>query len=139
MITIEKFVKKVVTAAPTESLATIAGLMGKHNVGSVVIVEGLRPVGIVTDRDLALAVVGRGISPQVTAATIMSTQLRVVGRDDGVFDTTRAMNESGVRRLPVVDPGGRLVGLVTLDDLLRLLARELSNLADGIKFEMDVK
>jgi len=69
----------------------------------------------------------------------MSTPVMTVGRDDGVFDTTQSMMESGVRRLPVVDEDGRLVGLVTLDDLLRVLGRELSNLLDGIRSEMAVK
>jgi CBS domain-containing protein len=55
--TIEKFVKQVVTASPSESLGAIARRMEQHNVGAVVIVEGQRPVGIVSDRDLGLHVV----------------------------------------------------------------------------------
>jgi CBS domain-containing protein len=100
--TIEKFVKPVVTSGPNESLASIASLMERRNVGAVVIVEGSRPV------------------------------------DDGIFDTTQTLRDEGVRRLPVVDDDGLLVGLVTLDDLLRVLSRELSNLAEGIRSEMEV-
>lgn len=139
MKTIEKFVKKVVSAAPRESLATIARLMGQHNVGAVVIAETGKPVGIVTDRDVALRVVAQGLSSQARAGEVMSTPVKIVHRDEGVFDTTQVMMELGVRRLPVVDDDGLLVGLVTLDDLLRLLVRELSNIVEGIKQEMEVK
>ncbi|HLN32228.1 MAG TPA: CBS domain-containing protein [Gemmataceae bacterium] len=139
MKTIEKFVKRVVTAMPQETLAAVARLMEQHNVGAVVLAENHRPVGIVTDRDLALHIAAHGVPLQAPAARVMSTPVMTVGRDDGVFDTTQSMMESGVRRLPVVDEDGRLVGLVTLDDLLRVLGRELSNLLDGIRSEMAVK
>ena len=138
MKTIEKFVKRVVTAMP-QTLAAVARLMEQHNVGAVVLAENHRPVGIVTDRDLALHIAAHGVPLQAPAARVMSTPVMTVGRDDGVFDTTQSMMESGVRRLPVVDEDGRLVGLVTLDDLLRVLGRELSNLLDGIRSEMAVK
>jgi CBS domain-containing protein len=139
MQTIEKFVKRVVTAKPQETLAAIARLMEQHNVGAVVLAEEHRPVGIVTDRDLALQVVGHGVPLQTPAAQVMTAPVKTVGRDDGIFDTTQSMREYAVRRLPVVDNEGRLVGLVTLDDLLRVLSRELSNLVEGIRSEMAVK
>jgi len=111
MKTIEKFVKRVVTAMPQETLAAVARLMEQHNVGAVVLAENHRPVGIVTDRDLALHIAAHGVPLQAPAARVMSTPVMTVGRDDGVFDTTQSMMESGVRRLPVVDEDGRLVGL----------------------------
>lgn len=138
-ITIEKFVKPVVTAAPSETLAGLARLMEMHNVGAIVITEGHRPVGMVTDRDLALHLGARGASLQARAAELMSRPVQTVSRDSGVFDTTSAMKEAGARRLPVVDHDGRVVGLVALDDVLRLLARELCNLTEGIRPEMAVK
>ncbi len=137
--TIEKFVKQVVTAGPRESLAAIAHQMERHNVGAVVIVEGQRPVGIVSDRDLALHVVARGRSAQTPVAEVMAAPVQTADRDAGVLDTTQAMREARVRRLPVVDEEDQLVGLVTLDDLLRVLSRELSNLAESIRTEMEVR
>jgi CBS domain-containing protein len=137
--TIEKFVKRVVMARPQETLAAVARLMDQHNVGAVVLAEDHRPVGIVTDRDLALHVAARGVPLQTPAARVMSTPVQTVGREDGVFDTSQTMMETGVRRLPVVDDNGQLVGIVTLDDLLRVLGRELSNLVGGIRSEMEVK
>ena len=136
--TIEKFVKSVVTAGPNDSLMSIACLMERRNVGAVVIVDGKRPLGIVSDRDIALHVAARGVSIQTPVSRVMVAPVKTVGRDDGVLDTTQTMREAGVRRLPVVDDDGRLVGLVTLDDLLRILSRELSNLAEGIRSEMEV-
>ncbi len=76
---------------------------------------------------------------QTPAVRVMSTPVKTVGRDDDVFDTTRSLLESGVRRLPVVDEDDQLGGLVALDDLLRVLSRELSNLAASIRSEMEVK
>jgi signal-transduction protein with cAMP-binding, CBS, and nucleotidyltransferase domain len=138
-IMVEKFVKPVVTAGPQETLAAVGRLMEQHNVGAVVLAEDHRPVGIVTDRDLALHVAARGVPLQTPVARVMSSPVQTVGRDDGVFYTTHSMMESRVRRLPVVDDDGRPVGIVTLDDLLRVLGRELSNLVDGIRSEMEVK
>jgi CBS domain-containing protein len=71
--------------------------------------------------------------------TIMSKPAKSVYRDEGVFDATQAMMDYGVRRLPVVDDDEELVGLVTLDDLLRVLSKELSNLSHGIRSEMEVR
>ncbi len=139
MKTIEKFVKRVVTAAPGDSLAAVAQLMERHNVGAVVIAENHRPVGIVTDRDLALQLGARGVSPRTPVGEWMTAPVKTVSSDDGVFDTSQVMRESGVRRLPVVDDDGRLVGLVALDDLLRVLSRELSNLTEGIRTEMEIR
>lgn len=137
--TIETFVKKVVSVHPDTSLAAVARGMKQHNVGAVVITEKQMPVGLVTDRDVALQLGASELSPQTPVRKVMSQPVHTVYSDDGVFDTTQVMMEQGVRRLPVVDSEGALVGLVTLDDLLRVLSRELSNLAEGIKSEMEVK
>lgn len=130
--TIEAFVRKVVTAQPNASLREIAQLMERHNVGAVVIADGQKPVGIVTDRDLALELGARNTSLPTQVARVMSSPVHVVENDLGVFDTTAYMNECKVRRLAVVDADGILIGIVTLDDLLRLLAREFANLVEGI-------
>jgi CBS domain-containing protein len=133
------FTRSVVTAGPEEALAGVALRMQDYNVGTVVIVEEGRPVGIVTDRDLALALGARGVSPQAPARGVMTRHVLAVPEDTGVFTATRFIQDRKVRRLPVVDREDRLVGLVSLDDLLRWLARELSNLAEGIGPEVQVK
>jgi signal-transduction protein with cAMP-binding, CBS, and nucleotidyltransferase domain len=135
---LEKFLKPVVTAQPWDTLACLARLMAQHNVGAVVIVENSRPVGIVTDRDLALDLGARGMPTSTPAARVMTSPVTVISKDDGVFDITQALKDTTVRRLPIVDEEGLLVGLVTVDDVLRLLGRELLNMVDAIKPEMEI-
>jgi CBS domain-containing protein len=139
MPTIESFVRPVVTAAPQNALGAVARLMEQHNVGAIVIVEGRRPVGILTDRDLALALGARGMSVETPAVRLMSTPVTTVENREGVFDITQAVRDTRVRRLPVVDADGCLVGIVALDDLLRVLGREMANLLDGLMDEMAVQ
>jgi CBS domain-containing protein len=133
------FTRNVVTAAPEETLAAVALQMQEHNVGTVVIVENRRPVGIVTDRDLALALGAQGVSPQAQVQKAMTRHVLAIPEDTGIYTATQFMREREVRRLPIVDREDRLVGIVTLDDLLRFLGRELYNLAEGIKHEMEVR
>lgn len=133
------FTRNVVTATPKETLATVAVRMREHNVGTVVIVEERRPVGIVTDRDLALALGAQRISPQTEVQNVMTRHVLAIPEDTSIYTVTKFMREREVRRLPIVDREDRLVGIVTLDDLLRFLGRELYNLSEGIKHEMELK
>jgi CBS domain-containing protein len=135
----EIFTRSVVTARPEETLAAVALRMQKHNVGTVVIVEEQRPVGIVTDRDLALALGARRVSPQTEVQKVMTRHVLAIPEDTGIYTATKFMREREVRRLPIVDREDHLVGIVTLDDLLQFLGRELYNLAEGIKQEMEIK
>lgn len=127
--------RRVVTASPKDSLAKVGSLMEQENVGAVVVTEADRPVGIVTDRDLALAVCVRGASADEHVQSVMTCPVSTISKDEGVYTATQQMMEQAVRRLPVVDQSGGLVGLVSLDDLLLLLSRELQNMAEGIKVE----
>jgi CBS domain-containing protein len=127
--------RRVVTASLKDSLAKVGTLMEQENVGAVVVTEADRPVGIVTDRDLALAVCVRGMPPQEHVQSVMTCPVSTISKDEGVYTATQQLMEQAVRRLPVVDQSGGLVGLVSLDDLLLLLSRELQNMAEGIKVE----
>jgi CBS domain-containing protein len=133
------FTKQVITAGPAETLAAVARLMQEHHVGTVVLVEDQRPVGIITDRDLALALGARGVSPQAPAQEVMTRHVLAIPDDMSIFTATQSIRDCQVRRLPVVDREDRLVGMVTLDDLMGRLAHELYNLAEGIKHEVEVK
>jgi CBS domain-containing protein len=133
------FAKKVITAGAGDTLASVAHQMQEHNVGTVVIVEDQRPVGIVTDRDLALALGAQGVAPQAPVQKEMASHVRTIPDDAGIYTATKYMRDCEVRRLPVVDGDGRLVGIVSLDNLLRFLEREMYNLAEGIKHETEVK
>lgn len=127
--------KEPVAATRNASIAEIASLMRDEMVGSVVIEEDDRPVGIVTDRDITVGVTAEGRDPDdVTAADVMTADPVTVDRDAGVFDVIRTMADNGVRRIPVVD-GGRLYGIITLDDLDRLLSDERHTLSKVIEAE----
>jgi len=132
------FSKFVVTAGPEDTLNSIALLMEEHNVGMVVIVEGRHPIGLVTDRDLALALGARRFPADTPAGAVMARQVLAIPDDADVFAATQYIRECGVRRLPIVDKEDCIVGVVTLDDLVRYLGTEIANLATGIKREMEV-
>lgn len=128
--------RKAVTVEPYEPLCLAARLMEQENVGAIVVVEHNRPVGILTDRDLALAVCLHGANLSDSIQSRMTCPVDTIRDDEGVYNATQKMMELAVRRLPVVDDIGRLVGIVSLDDLLALLSRELRNIAEGVRAEV---
>lgn len=126
--------REVVTVQPEGSALDAAKLMRQNHVGDVLVVEdrgGKRvPVGIVTDRDLIMEIIAPELDPEViTVGDIMALEFSTVKESTGVFETIQHMRNRAVRRLPVVGDDGELVGIVTLDDLLVLLADELNALA----------
>ncbi len=127
------FAKPVVTVGPRTPLRTAASLMREHDVGALVVSEQNRPVGIITDRDIAMALCERGFTVDEPVQQVMTVPVESLREEDGIYDATRRMMEAGVRRLPVVDEMGRLVGLVSLDDLLLMLSRALNQMAEGIR------
>ena len=135
----DRFTKQAITAAPGATLASIAQQMEEHNIGAVVIAEEGRPVGMLTDRDLALALGAHGVSPSAEARKIMTRHVVAIPDDAGIFTATRIMRECGVRRVPLVDKADCLTGMVSLDDLLEHLGEELYNLARGIAGEVHVR
>ncbi|ELY55000.1 CBS domain-containing protein [Natronolimnohabitans innermongolicus] len=129
--------EEVVSAAPDEPLTELADRMDEKRVGSVVIVENDEPRGIVTDRDITLEVVSRGEDPaSVTADDVMSDDLVTVDADSGIFDVLRAMEDASVRRVPAIDTDGTLAGIVTFDDFVVLLSRELGLLGEIVEAEI---
>jgi CBS domain-containing protein len=132
--------REVVIVQPGETVLEAAQLMRRHHVGDVVVVEergGRRvPVGIVTDRDLVLEVMAPQIDPAtITVKDILTTDLVTIKKDAGLFEAIEYMHAKGVRRLPVVDDNGGLIGILTLDDLIELLADEMTALARLVKHE----
>ncbi|WP_456466101.1 CBS domain-containing protein [Methanopyrus sp.] len=114
--------RRVVTGGENETAEELAYKMREHGIGSVVIVdEEERPVGIVTERDLVIKVVSRGLRPdEVVAREIMSSPVITVNEDVDVNEAVEIMVDKGIRRLPIVDEEGRLVGIVTMQDILRV-------------------
>ena len=108
--------ESVVTAPPRCTVREIAELMRERNVGSVVLLEGERPIGFVTDRDLALSVLADGRDYGDHVADHASSPVITAEPAMDVEEAAELMVRHGVRRLVVVD-GDRLTGIVTLDDL----------------------
>ncbi|MFP5506630.1 MAG: CBS domain-containing protein [Gammaproteobacteria bacterium] len=132
--------REVVVADRALPVTEAALRMRAHHVGDLVVVDdqaGRRhPVGIVTDRDIVVEVVAAGVNPEaLRVGDIMGTQVATVRESEGLFEAMRYMRDQGVRRMPVVDAAGALVGILTLDDLLELLAEELGELAKLVSRE----
>lgn len=110
-----------------ESARAAAQRMLQRQVGSLIVVDGMRvPVGIVTDRDLVVKVMAKGLSPDEAAIRdAMTANPHYVHEDTAIEDALRLMRAGGHRRLPVVDGDGRLIGVVSVDDVLMLIAEEM--------------
>jgi CBS domain-containing protein len=127
----------VVTVPPDASVLEVAHLMRARHTGSVVVVEDHCPIGIITDRDIVVKVVAAEVDPtRLGAKDIMAAPPSLVNINYDPLDVTRIMRARGVRRLPVVDEHRHLLGMVTLDDVLRLLGHEIANLADTVDVEI---
>jgi CBS domain-containing protein len=127
--------REVDTAAPDESAQVAAQRMNSRSVGTLLVLdERKRPVGILTDRDLAIGVVGKGTDPAAALVReVMTPDPRTVAEETPIEDALALMRSRGVRRLPVVSRDGTLVGLVSLDDILGLLAEELRHVGQLIE------
>jgi CBS domain-containing protein len=109
-----------------------------EGVGCVVVAEEGRPIGIVTDRDLVVRVMAAGLDPDETPLRdIMSGEPVFLADKRGIDQLVATMRQERIRRIPIVDAEGRLEGVVSLDDLLPLLARQLDGLAEAIRGELE--
>lgn len=132
--------REVVVAYRQMSLTEAAKLMRDHHVGSlIVVVDRLServPVGMLTDRDLTVAVIAKELDPRtLTVGEVMGTELFTVREQDSISEALRLMRERGVRRVPVLTRSGALAGLVTVDDLLDNVAEQLSDVVHAIERE----
>jgi len=128
--------KPVVTVSAVTPISEAARLMHDRNIGAVVVVNGSRPRGILTDRDIAMAVAAEGWRPSTHVGEIMHANPAVIREDQGIFDAVKMLAEHGVRRLPVVDAAGQLTGIVALDDVLMLLGAEMGQVAAALSREL---
>ncbi|HMB49632.1 CBS domain-containing protein [Natronoarchaeum rubrum] len=125
--------EEVVTATREDGAAAIAERMAEADVGAVVITEGDEPAGIVTDRQIATTVGADGTVADLDATDLMTADPVTVGTDAAPFELVQTFSDAGVRRLPVVDGDGALAGIVSLDDLLVLLANEFADVGDVLE------
>jgi CBS domain-containing protein len=124
----------VVVAQRNSTVLEAAQLMRRYHIGAVVVVDVPEqtqvPAGIVTDRDIVVGVVAMGLDPaDLTVGDIMTEKMVLVKENEDVFDAIETMREEGVRRMPVVNDQGALTGIISLDDVLPVVAQELADLA----------
>jgi CBS domain-containing protein len=126
--------RELVMADKDASLQQAAALMRQHHVGTLVVIanaaEGIQVVGIVTDRDVVIEAVARGLDvKQTSIGRLAENKLAVVPDTATIEEAIGAMKKRGVRRLLVANEGGQLSGIVSLDDLLDAVAHDVAELA----------
>jgi len=126
--------REVVVVDEDRSITEAAQIMREYHVGDVVICKARNekqvPVGIFTDRDIALEIVAKGTDPEsISVGDAMSFDLTTVTEDDDLMHVIEVMRDKGIRRVPVVDADEALVGILTVDDIVDLLSEVLIDLA----------
>jgi CBS domain-containing protein len=135
-MSLDRFRTAVAIASPDDSVDRAARVMRDRRVGCLVVVDGPHR-GIVTDRDLVTRVLARGIDPTAKIARFVTYDPITVSVHDNVETAAQRMRTHGVRRLPVVDEHGEIVGMVTTDDLLALIGSEIAGVCAAVENNAD--
>lgn len=138
-MSIANFCSKEIIMIPKDaSIQETAQRMKENNVGAVVVVENGKPLGVITDRDVVVEVVANGVGlDEVSAKDILAKDVLILKKEQGVHEAIKAMKDKHVRRAPVVDYAGKICGMVSMDDLLVLLAHELQDLAQLVEGQLE--
>lgn len=139
--------RHTITVQAADPLTTAARLMREHHIGYLIVVAPepgsstvVKPIGVLTDRDIVVTVVAKEANPgTLTAGDIMNMQPVVVGEGESIERALELMHRTGVRRVPVVGPSGELVGVLSLDDVIDVLAEEIANVAGAIRSERQIE
>ena len=129
--------RRVVVGDAGMSVGEAARLMREQHVGCIVVVEradaGPRATGVLTDRDIVTAVVAKELDAEsLSVGDVMTTDLVTAHEGDSVVELIALMRRKGVRRVPVTAAHGTLVGMLTMDDLLVVLARQFGELVQTL-------
>lgn len=133
-MSLENFCRKpVVRIAPEKSVAEACRAMEENNIGSLIVENDRKLCGIITDRDIALKVAGAMRDPQkTTVREIMTTDPIRISVDKDLRHLTSLMHAFHVRRVPIVNGHDTIVGIITLDDIIALIANEMSEIGKAI-------
>lgn len=136
--------REVIVTDKGSNVLEAAKLMRQHHAGSLLVIskdsDGIRPVGIITDRDIVVEVLAEEVPlDKVAVEDLMIKSLVVANEDDDLFDAVQKMRVKAVRRIPVVDAKGLLVGIFTMDDLIELLHEELGNIVSLVSREQKME
>jgi CBS domain-containing protein len=124
-----------VTVPPGCTLEEAGQLLGSHQVGSLLVVDGDRLVGIVTDRDIAVRGVGQGMPPSAAVEAVMTADPVTIQGSDDVFAAVEVLKTANARRLPVLEDTD-LAGMISVDDLLLSLVAELGSVLSPVAREL---
>lgn len=128
----------VITASPEQNVLHAATLMRDKKIGSVVITKDERPIGILTDRDIVMRLMTDSKEAFNTKIQeVMTKNPYVVPEGIGIWELIKMMKKYAVRRFPVVSGEGKIVGMITMDDLIELMGEELSDLGHTISEGVD--
>jgi len=113
--------RELITAKPGDQLINVVALMYKAGVGSVVVVDDeQKPIGIFTERDL-VRVVAEGVPMNMPVSHVMTRNVIVAKIDESLNTAAHKMLDHGIRHLPVVDDAGRLIGIISIRDVVKAL------------------
>ncbi len=136
----------VITVREFDELTAAAQIMRDKHIGYLVVAEPnvadgtIRPVGVLTDRDIVVGVVARQVDPRsLRVGDVMTRQPVVVEEGDSLEGALGDMRRIGVRRLPVVSRAGQLVGVLSLDDVLDVVARQMAAMSGSITNEIELE
>ena len=128
--------REIICVDPRTTVKETAKLMEEKNIGSTIVVQERKPIGILTDRDILLRVMNRGLDPEKTSVDeVMTKQIVTLKEDMGLFEALQKVKGKGIRRFPIVDSNGNLQGIMTLDDIFYLLGKEMSDVTSIIENE----
>lgn len=131
----EAMTTNVAKVAPEDTVEKAAEIMTKKDIGSLLIVEGEKPVGIITERDLLEKIVSRNLkASEVLVSEIMSTPLTTIDPDTDLLDAIRIMVSEDIRRLPVVEDE-KLVGILSADDVVEVSPKILEVIPEREEIE----
>ena len=117
MIVSDAMTAQVVTAKPTDTIKRVAKIMQEVDTGVVPVSDNGKVVGMITDRDIALRVVAEGGDLNGPVSAVMSEDVQTCREDDNLADAAALMGAHQLRRLPVLNDAGRLVGILSLGDI----------------------
>lgn len=130
----------VACCSPRTTVLEAAHLMRRKHTGDLVVIDDDEqkpsPLGIITDRDVVVEVLGKGLDPAITTVgSVIHTPVVVAEEGEDSSHVMERMRVHGVRRIPVVGAGGKLVGIVTVDDMLKRLASDAALLTQIVSLE----
>ena len=132
----------MVFVSKDNTVVEAAKLMREHHLGALVVTESEegrpRPLAVLTDRDIVVEIIAEDLKPEnLLVGDVMSFELATIGEDDGISEAIKMMKGRGVRRIPVLNSAGDLVGIFAVDDVIELLAEELSDVAQLLGHEQE--